>query len=387
VRTLALSFLLFVTLVLCVPAPALASPADVFISVGFAPPPLPVYVQPVCPGEGYIWVPGYWAYAGDDDDYYWVPGTWVLAPRVGFLWTPPYWAFVSGVYVFHEGYWGPHVGFYGGVSYGFGYFGRGYEGGRWDHDRFYYNRAVTNVNVTVIHNVYETRVYETNVSRVSYNGGNGIQARASSDEERAARDRHMGAASAQVRHMEEARSNRELRASANEGRPPIAATPRPAEFRDHAVVRASEAGGAYHREENRGQPHANSPAPNREGNPGRSNPAIHPRDLPPPERPNFPVTGNVKADQRHQQEQDKLFARQEQDRQKLQQKQDQEHQRMMQQRADEQRRQQVEQKHQQQTERMTQQHADQMQKLQQRQQPPPANNASKPPEKGRPERP
>ena len=42
-------------------APA-ASFAGVFISVGFAPPALPVYVQPVCPGDGYLWNPGYWAY-------------------------------------------------------------------------------------------------------------------------------------------------------------------------------------------------------------------------------------------------------------------------------------------------------------------------------------
>jgi len=34
-------------------------------------------------------------------------------------------------------------GWYGGISYGFGYFGHGYEGGRWDHERFYYNRSVT----------------------------------------------------------------------------------------------------------------------------------------------------------------------------------------------------------------------------------------------------
>ena len=57
------------------------------ISVGFAPPPLPVYEQPICPGDGYIWTPGYWAWDADGDDYYWVPGTWVEAPEVGFLWT------------------------------------------------------------------------------------------------------------------------------------------------------------------------------------------------------------------------------------------------------------------------------------------------------------
>ncbi len=46
---------------------------SVGISVNIAPPALPVYTQPVCPGVGYIWTPGYWAYG--DDDYYWVPGT------------------------------------------------------------------------------------------------------------------------------------------------------------------------------------------------------------------------------------------------------------------------------------------------------------------------
>ncbi len=31
----------------------------------------------------------------------------------------------------HGGYWGTHVGFYGGVNYGYGYDGDGYEGGYW----------------------------------------------------------------------------------------------------------------------------------------------------------------------------------------------------------------------------------------------------------------
>jgi len=104
-------------------------------SVGFAPPALPVYEQPICPGEGYIWTPGYWAWDDDDGDYYWVPGTWVVAPRVGYLWTPGYWGWGGEAYVFHVGYWGPVVGFYGGIDYGWGYTGRGYYGGRWDHDR------------------------------------------------------------------------------------------------------------------------------------------------------------------------------------------------------------------------------------------------------------
>jgi hypothetical protein len=103
-----------------------------------------VYVQPPAPAEGYIWVPGYWAWDPDFADYYWVPGTWVLAPRVGYLWTPGYWAWNGAGFVFYEGYWGPVVGFYGGINYGFGYFGTGYVGGRWDHDRFYYLNPASN---------------------------------------------------------------------------------------------------------------------------------------------------------------------------------------------------------------------------------------------------
>ena len=77
--------LLFALVMLLAPAAAFA---QIGITVAFGPPELPVYDQPICPGDGYIWTPGYWAYA--DDDYYWVPGTWVLAPEVGFFWTPPY---------------------------------------------------------------------------------------------------------------------------------------------------------------------------------------------------------------------------------------------------------------------------------------------------------
>ena len=65
-----------------------AAYAQVGISVTFAPPELPVYEQPLIPGEGYIWTPGYWAWSDDDGDYYWVPGTWVMAPEPGLLWTP-----------------------------------------------------------------------------------------------------------------------------------------------------------------------------------------------------------------------------------------------------------------------------------------------------------
>lgn len=148
-----------------------ASFAGVFISVSIAPPAIPVYEQPLCPGAGYIWTPGYWAWG--DDGYYWVPGTWVIAPQVGYLWTPGYWGWNGGAYIWNAGYWGPHVGFYGGINYGFGYFGFGYEGGEWRGRDFYYNRTVNNVNVTNITNVYNKTVVVNNNTHVSYNGGRG----------------------------------------------------------------------------------------------------------------------------------------------------------------------------------------------------------------------
>lgn len=77
--------------------------AQVAISVSFGPPALPVYEQPLCPAEGYIWTPGYWAWDPDYGDYYWVPGTWVLAPEVGYLWTPPWWGWEGGAFLFHTG--------------------------------------------------------------------------------------------------------------------------------------------------------------------------------------------------------------------------------------------------------------------------------------------
>jgi hypothetical protein len=83
---------------------------------------------------------------------------------------------------------------------------------------------------------------------------------------------------------------------------------------------------------------------------------LHPKDLPPFERPAAANTGDPNRDGTYQQHQQKMFAKQEQDRRKLQQKQDQEHQRLTQQNASEARRQQVEQRHQQQTERLQQRH-------------------------------
>ena len=132
--------------------------ARVFVSVGYAPPAIPVYAQPIAPDDGYIWTPGYWAWT--DDGYQWVDGAWVLPPYVGALWTPGYWGYGSSGYLWNAGYWGPTVGYYGGINYGFGYFGTGFYGGYWNGGHYWYNRPYNNVAWGHgFHNVYNTPVH------------------------------------------------------------------------------------------------------------------------------------------------------------------------------------------------------------------------------------
>lgn len=206
---------------------AASARVNVTVSIRVGPPLLPVYVQPLCPGRGYIWVPGYWAYG--DDGYFWVPGMWVLPPRVGLLWTPGYWAFDEGFYIWHAGYWGATVGFYGGINYGFGYPGTGFYGGHWRGGEYFYNTRVTNVNTTIIGNVYNTPVVsEHSVSRVSYNGGpHGIHAQPTAAERSTTGGSRVAMSRAQLQHQRSASTNRTMLASVNHGRPDVAATARP----------------------------------------------------------------------------------------------------------------------------------------------------------------
>ncbi len=212
-------------------APA-ASHAGVIISVGIAPPVLPVYAQPVIPGDGYIWTPGYWAYG--DAGYYWVPGVWVQPPTVGFLWTPAYWGWENNAYLFHAGYWGPHIGFYGGINYGFGYFGHGFEGGYWGGGHFFYNRAYGNYGGVHITNVYNRTVNVNVYSRVSFNGGQGgIQERPQPAELQAMHENHMQPTPMQAQHFNAAAQDRGQLFSANHGNPQMAAARTPQEFANH----------------------------------------------------------------------------------------------------------------------------------------------------------
>jgi hypothetical protein len=201
------------------------------ISVRVAPPAMPVYVQPACPTDGYLWVPGYWAY-NDDSGYYWVPGVWVAPPRPGYLWTPAYWGYENGYYGFHRGYWGLHVGYYGGINYGYGYGGSGFVGGAWSGGSFRYNTAVVNVNTTVVRNVYVDRTVVNNTTinnttinnnRSSFNGPGGVTAQPRPEERAYMNEKHFEPTSEQLSHEQVASKDRSQFASVNNGHPAAAA--------------------------------------------------------------------------------------------------------------------------------------------------------------------
>ena len=270
--------------------------AVISISAGFAPPELPIYEQPPCPIDGYIWTPGYWAFS--DGDYYWVPGVWVDPPEIGFLWTPAYWLFVDGIYRWNRGYWGRHVGFYGGVNYGYGYFGTGFGGGRWEGRHFRYNRAAANIGHNFGRHAYEDRsVVHENNRRTSYNGGaGGINLHADQHEQAAFMEQHHAATPEQRSHQKVARSDNGQFMKVNHGQPAHAAVSNPREYRG-MVPRQNGAGGMPPKAQpnNPGRPSGgfNKPEPKFNPQDARRQPMEHPQVSPPPRpqqiQPNRPM--------------------------------------------------------------------------------------------------
>jgi hypothetical protein len=223
--------------------PVAEAHAGVFIgvSVGIAPPALPVYVQPPLPAPGYLWTPGYWAYG--DAGYYWVPGVWVQPPSAGLLWTPGYWGFAGGAYGWHGGYWGPHVGFYGGVNYGFGFGGIGFVGGEWRGGTFAYNSACANFGGVHVTNVYENRTVIqqntiVNANHVAFNGPGGVVRGPSPQESQWSNEHHVEPTAIQQQHFQAAASDRSQLASVNHGRPGTPAASSPAAYHQVAQQHA-----------------------------------------------------------------------------------------------------------------------------------------------------
>ncbi len=142
-------------------------------------------------------------------------------------------AIPDGRYGFHHGYWGPHIGYYGGVNYGGGYMGIGFAGGSWNGGVFAYNTAVVNVNRTVVTNVYVNRtiVEQTtiiNTTNVSYNGGpHGVQHQAAPEEQIAAHEQHTPPTTFQIQHVTAAAAEPSNLAKNNGGHPTNLASPSP----------------------------------------------------------------------------------------------------------------------------------------------------------------
>ena len=180
--------LVLFVLLFALPAASYAQ-VGVGVSITVAPPALPVYEQPPCPTEGYLWTPGYWGFAG-------------------------------GAYLWHGGYWGPHVGFYGGINYGFGYGGVGFWGGRWEGGHFLYNTAAWHVGVG-FHGVYEDRgfIHPGEINHASFNGEGGIHASPTAGERAAMREQHFTRTQEQISHQRDARVDRSNYAAVNHGTP------------------------------------------------------------------------------------------------------------------------------------------------------------------------
>ena len=334
---------------LALPGPSRTQIA-VSVSVRIGPPVLPVYVQPVCPEPGFIWIPGYWAYG--PDGYFWVPGTWVEPPEVGLLWTPGYWQWEDDSYIWHDGYWGTEVGYYGGIDYGFGYTGVGFFGGYWKDNTYYYNREVTNVDVTVVRNTYNTTVVNNNttINRVSFNGGpGGTKARPTSREIAAEHQQHIAMTAEQTQHQQAASSTRTLLASVNRGRPDVAASQRAGQFDAHGAATS----GKNVRTNNAPE---NPKETNRPGNP------------PVTAQPPSATSVNPTLEQKHRREQDQLRQQQAQERQRIEQKHQQEQQKLQQRPTNDPKRQGTERRQQQELQELNQKHEQQQQKLQQKQQ-------------------
>ena len=76
-----------------------AAAVDVFIDVA---PPAARYEVVPAPRAGYVWQPGYWAWA--DDRHVWRKGHWVRE-RKGYYWHPTRWEHRDGRWYLERGRW------------------------------------------------------------------------------------------------------------------------------------------------------------------------------------------------------------------------------------------------------------------------------------------
>lgn len=102
-HVLALAFIASIGLVL-----AACVPTRVGYTVYARVPPPEPYVEVVAasPGDGYVWVDGYWHWTGDH--YRWIGGHWAARPYPGYVWVSSGWVHDHGHYRFVPGRWVHH---------------------------------------------------------------------------------------------------------------------------------------------------------------------------------------------------------------------------------------------------------------------------------------
>jgi len=68
------------------------------------PPPRRVEVVSSAPANGYVWIPGHYAWQGGD--YVWLPGRWEAPPQPTLRnWVPGHWARARTGWYWVEGHW------------------------------------------------------------------------------------------------------------------------------------------------------------------------------------------------------------------------------------------------------------------------------------------
>ena len=93
--------------------PAIPGVAQVTFGVRVGPPPIRYERRPPMPGEGYVWVDGFWRPQGNH--YVWVAGHWDRPPYQGAYWAHPHYDHYNNGWVMHDGRWVRED--YGGYNY------------------------------------------------------------------------------------------------------------------------------------------------------------------------------------------------------------------------------------------------------------------------------
>ena len=77
--------------------------AQVSIRIGTPPPAIRYEERGPMPGQGYVWIEGYWQPQGHH--YRWVQGRWERPPYEGAYWSHPHYDHYREGWQLHEGHW------------------------------------------------------------------------------------------------------------------------------------------------------------------------------------------------------------------------------------------------------------------------------------------